>query len=104
MEAKELLGKCQRNAWTSAVVELNRAAAIAMRDGAGAGLTLVDEILARGELEDYYPAHAARAELCRRLGRARDAVTACKRTLELVTQEPERCFLERRLMEMDSRL
>jgi len=87
----------------SAVIELNRAAAIAMRDGPAAGLKLIDKILAMGDLEDYYPAHAARGELCRRLGRVGDAMAAYKRTLELVTQEPERRFLERRLMELDSR-
>jgi len=87
----------------SAVIELNRAAAIAMRDGPRAGLELIDNILAMGELGDYYPAHAARGELCRRLGRVSDARAAYKRTLELVTQEPERRFLERRLMELDSR-
>lgn len=87
----------------SAVIELNRAAAIAMRDGPEAGLKIIDKILATGELEDYYPAHAARGELCRRLGRASDAIGAYKRTLELVTQEPERRFLERRLIELDSR-
>src|ERR1700737_2748165 len=87
----------------SAVIELNRAAAIAMRDGSAAGLKLIDKILAMGELENYYPAHAARGELCRRLGRVGDAMAAYKRTLELVTQEPERRFLERRLMELDSR-
>ena len=87
----------------SAVIELNRAAAIAMRDGPAAGLKLIDKILAMGELENYYPAHAARGELCRRLGRVGDAMAAYKRTLELVTQEPERRFLERRLMELDSR-
>jgi RNA polymerase sigma-70 factor (ECF subfamily) len=87
----------------SAVIELNRAAAIAMRDGPEVGLRLIDKILARGELEDYYPAHAARGELCRRLGRVSDAMAAYKRTLELVTQEPERRFLERRLMELESR-
>jgi RNA polymerase sigma-70 factor, ECF subfamily len=87
----------------SAVIELNRAAAIAMRDGPETGLELIDKILARGELVDYYPAHAARGELCRRLGRVSDARAAYKRTLELVTQEPERRFLERRLMELDSR-
>jgi len=86
----------------SAVVELNRAAAIAMRDGPEAGLELIDKILATGELLDYYPAHAARGELCRRLGRVSDARTAYRRTLELVTQEPERRFLERRLTELDS--
>jgi RNA polymerase sigma-70 factor (ECF subfamily) len=87
----------------SAVIELNRAAAIAMRDGPEVGLRLIDKILARGELEDYYPAHAARGELCRRLGRVSDAMAAYKRTLKLVTQEPERRFLERRLMELESR-
>ena len=87
----------------SAVIELNRAAAIAMRDGPRAGLELIDNILATGELRDYYPAHAARGELCRQLGRVSDAKAAYKRTLELVTQEPERRFLERRLMELDSR-
>jgi RNA polymerase sigma-70 factor (ECF subfamily) len=88
----------------SAVIELNRAAAIAMRDGPEKGLELIDRILAKGELEDYYPAHAARAELCRRVGRLSDAMGAYKRTLELVTQEPERRFLERRLRELDARL
>ena len=87
----------------SAVIELNRAAAIAMRDGPETGLELIDKILATGELVDYYPAHAARGELCRRLGRVSDARAAYTRTLELVTQEPERRFLERRLMELDSR-
>jgi RNA polymerase sigma-70 factor (ECF subfamily) len=86
----------------SAVIELNRAAAIAMRDGPETGLELINKILATGELVDYYPAHAARGELCRRLGRVNDARTAYKRTLELVTQEPERRFLERRLSELDS--
>ncbi|HEV7837455.1 MAG TPA: RNA polymerase sigma factor [Gemmatimonadaceae bacterium] len=85
----------------SAVIELNRAAAIAMRDGPATGLELIDEILASGELVDYYPAHAARGELCRRLGRVTDAREAYRRTLELVTQEPERRFLERRLVELD---
>jgi RNA polymerase sigma-70 factor (ECF subfamily) len=86
----------------SAVIELNRAAAIAMRDGPEAGLELIDRILARGELENYYPAHAAKGELCRRLGRVSDAKAAYRRTLELVTQEPERRFLERRLVELNS--
>jgi RNA polymerase sigma-70 factor (ECF subfamily) len=88
----------------SAVIELNRAAAIAMRDGPETGLKLIDKILAGGELRDYYPAHAARGELFRRLGRVGDAIVAYKRTLELVTQEPERRFLERRLTELDSKL
>jgi RNA polymerase sigma-70 factor (ECF subfamily) len=87
----------------SAVIELNRAAAIAMRDGPEMGLDLIDKILATGELADYYPAHSARGELCRRLGRVSEARAAYERTLELVTQEPERRFLERRLRDLDSR-
>jgi RNA polymerase sigma-70 factor, ECF subfamily len=86
----------------SPVIELNRAAAIAMRDGAEVGLELIDKILAKGELVDYSAAHAARGELCRRLGRVPDARAAYTRTLELVTQESERRFLERRLAELDS--
>jgi RNA polymerase sigma-70 factor (ECF subfamily) len=81
----------------SPVVELNRAAAIAMRDGPAAGLALVDAILARGELTGYHLAHAARAELCRRLGRSADARAAYERALALTSQAPERRFLERRL-------
>ena len=83
----------------SPVVELNRAAALAMRDGPLAGLQAVDAILARGELVDYHLAHSARADLCRRLGRTRDARTSYERALVLVRQEPERRFLERRLRE-----
>ena len=79
------------------VVELNRAVAVAMADGPVAGLLLIDEILARGELTEYYLAHSARADLCRRLGRRADAIAACQRALELTRQEPERRFLERRL-------
>jgi len=71
---------------------------------AESGLELIDKILARGELGDYYPAHAARGELYRRLGQVSDAAAAYRRTLELVSQEPERRFLARRLMELDSRL
>ena len=84
----------------SAVVELNRAAAIAMRDGPAAGLALIDELLARGELADYPFAHSARAELCRRLGRVSEARTSYQRALELTRQEPERRFLEQRLGEL----
>jgi RNA polymerase sigma-70 factor (ECF subfamily) len=84
----------------SPVVELNRAVAVAMRDGPAAGLALVDAILARGELSDYRLAHAARADLCRRLGKTADARTAYQRALELTQQEPERRFLERRLAEL----
>jgi RNA polymerase sigma-70 factor, ECF subfamily len=84
----------------SPVVELNRAAAMAMRDGPEAGLLLIDAILARGELAEYYLAHAARADLCRRLGRVPEAIAAYKRALELARQAPERRFLERRLAEL----
>jgi len=84
----------------SPVVELNRAVAVAMRDGAAAGLALVDGILQRGDLVDYRLAHAARADLCRRLGREADARAAYERALALTKQEPERRFLERRLAEL----
>ena len=84
----------------SPVIELNRAAAIAMRDGPEAGLAIVDGIMARGDLDSYHLAHSARADLCRRLGRVADARAAYQRALELVRQEPERRFLERRLREL----
>jgi RNA polymerase sigma-70 factor (ECF subfamily) len=84
----------------SPVVELNRAVAVAMRDGPATGLDLIDAILARGELSDYRLAHAARADLCRRLGRNADARAAYQRALALARQEPERRFLERRLAEL----
>ena len=84
----------------SPVVELNRAVAIAMRDGPAAGLALVDALLDRGELTEYRLAHAARAEMCRRLGRTKDARTSLKRALELTKLEPERRLLERRLAEL----
>jgi RNA polymerase sigma-70 factor (ECF subfamily) len=84
----------------SPVVELNRAAAIAMRDGPDAGLALIDAILARGELTDYQFAHAARADLCRRLGRIEDARASYERALTLAKQEPARRFLQRRLAEL----
>ena len=83
----------------SPVVELNRAAAIAMRDGPAAGLALVDAILDRGDLLDYALAHSARADLCRRLGRTEDARASYRRALGLTRQEPQRRFLERRLAE-----
>jgi len=86
----------------SPVIELNRAVAVAMRDGPAAGLSLVDGILGRGELEDYRLAHAARADLCRRLGRTADARAAYQRALELTRQEPERRFLERRIAEVST--
>jgi RNA polymerase sigma-70 factor (ECF subfamily) len=84
----------------SPIVALNRAAAVAMRDGPAAGLALVEAILARGELADYYLAHAARADLCRRLGRTADARDAYIRALGLTAQTPARRFLERRLTEL----
>jgi RNA polymerase sigma-70 factor (ECF subfamily) len=82
------------------VVELNRAVAVSMRDGPAAGLALVDDLLARGDLDDYRLAHAARADLCRRLGRAADARASYQRALDLTRQAPERRFLERRLAEL----
>jgi RNA polymerase sigma-70 factor (ECF subfamily) len=85
----------------SPVVELNRAAAVAMRDGPQAGLALIETILARGDLSDYHLAHAARAELCRRLGRTAEARASYERALGLARQEPERRFLERRLGELE---
>jgi RNA polymerase sigma-70 factor (ECF subfamily) len=84
----------------SPIVDLNRAVAVAMRDGPESGLGLVDRLLASGELNDYHLAHAARADLCRRLGRAADARASYLRALELARQEPERRFLERRLAEL----
>jgi len=84
----------------SPVIELNRAAAIAMRDGPERGLALIDAILARGELREYHLAHAARADLFRRLGRESEAEAAYQRALELAVEEPERRLLERRLKEL----
>ncbi len=86
----------------SVVVELNRAAAVAMRDGARAGLEIIDKILERGELHDYHLAHAARADLCRRLGRTEEARGSYERALSLTRQESERRFLERRLAELQT--
>jgi RNA polymerase sigma-70 factor, ECF subfamily len=85
----------------SPVVELNRAAAIAMRDGPAAGLALVDAILERGDLADYPLAHSARADLCRRLGRRDEARVSYHRALALTRQEPQRRFLARRLGEVN---
>jgi RNA polymerase sigma-70 factor (ECF subfamily) len=84
----------------SPVVELNRAVAVAMRDGPSAGLVLVDAILARGDLGNYHLAHATRADLCRRLGRTAEARASYARALALSRQEPERRFLKRRLGEL----
>ncbi len=85
---------------SSPVVELNRAVAVAMRDGPSAGLALVDAILSRGDLTNYHLAHSARADLCRRLGRNADAKASYERALALTQQEPERRFLEGRLREL----
>ena len=85
----------------SPVVELNRAVAVAMRDGPEAGLALVDALLARGDLANYRLAHAARADLCRRLGRHGEARVSYQQALELTRQEPERRFLARRLAELE---
>jgi RNA polymerase sigma-70 factor (ECF subfamily) len=84
----------------SPVVELNRAVAVAMRAGPEAGLPLIDAILARGDLGKYHLAHAARADLCRRLGRTTEARASYERALNLTQQEPERRFLWRRLCEL----
>jgi RNA polymerase sigma-70 factor (ECF subfamily) len=84
----------------SPVVELNRAVAVAMRDGPRAGLTLVEGILDRGELADYHLAHAVRADLCRRLGDVSEARASYERALALAEQEPERRFLARRLADL----
>jgi RNA polymerase sigma-70 factor (ECF subfamily) len=84
----------------SPVIELNRAAAVAMFEGPAAGLALIDALLARGELRDYHLAHSARAELCRRLGRRDEAVAAYREALGLAKSDPERRFLENRLREL----
>jgi RNA polymerase sigma-70 factor (ECF subfamily) len=84
----------------SPVIELNRAAAIAMLDGADAGLRLIDAILDRGDLTDYHFAYSAKGELCRRLGRRDEARAAFARALALARQGPERRFLEKRLSEL----
>jgi RNA polymerase sigma-70 factor (ECF subfamily) len=84
----------------SPIVELNRAVAVAMRDGPAVALELIEELLRKGELQDYHLAHAARADLCRRLGRAAEARASYERALVFARQEPERRFLERRLAEM----
>ncbi len=84
----------------SPVIELNRAAAIAMRDGPEHGLALIDAILVRGDLIEYSLAHAARADLLRRLKRSSEARPAYERALALAVEEPARRFLERRLREL----
>jgi RNA polymerase sigma-70 factor (ECF subfamily) len=84
----------------SPIVELNRAVAVAMRDGAAAALPLIEALLGRGDLADYHLAHAARADLYRRVGNVAEARASYRRALELARQEPERRFLERRLSEL----
>jgi len=88
---------------SSPVIELNRAVAIAMRDGPESGLSLIDGLLARGELANYHLAHAARADLCRRLGRTAEARSSYRRALGLAQQEPERRFLEGRLRALEQK-
>ena len=87
----------------SPVIELNRAAAVAMRDGPEHGVRLIDAILDRGELRDYHVAHAARADLCRRAGRTAEAIASYRRALALTTQSAERRFIQRRLAELEAR-
>ena len=84
----------------SPVVELNRAVAIAMRDGPEVGLALIDAVLAHGELANYYLAHSARADMCRRLGRTAEARSSYEKALALTQQEPERKFLQERLRQL----
>jgi len=84
----------------SPVIELNRAAAVAMSDGPEAGLALIDAILIRGDLADYHLAHAARGDLCRRLGRVNDAIESYETALRLTAQKSERSFITRRLEEL----
>ena len=86
----------------SAVVELNRAVAIAMRDGPQAGLALVDGLLAGGQLDSYHLAHAARADLCRKLGRTTEARDAYELAVALAQQAPEKRFLARRIAQLDA--
>src|SRR5713101_7273535 len=84
----------------SPVVELNRAVAIAMRDGPEVGLALIDAVLAPGELANYYLAHSARADVCRRLGRTAEARSSYEKALALTQQEPERTFLQERIRQL----
>ena len=84
----------------SPVVQLNRAVAIAMRDGPEAGLAQIDAVLAQGELANYYLAHSARADMCRRLGRTAEARASYEKALALTQQEPERQFLQERIRQL----
>jgi RNA polymerase sigma-70 factor (ECF subfamily) len=86
----------------TSIVALNRAVAVAMRDGPAEGLILIDSIVHRGELADYHHVHSARADLLRRLGKTPEAIEAYERALNLNTQEPERRFLSRRIAELRS--
>lgn len=86
----------------SPVIDLNRAVAISMRDGAEKGLRLVDKILEEGDLADYSLAHSARADFCRQLGRTQEAIQSYEKALELTQQEPERRFLQKRLADLAS--
>ncbi len=86
----------------SPVIELNRAAAVAMRDGPLLGIRLIDGLLARGELGNYALAHSARAELCRKLGWTAEAIESYRSALRLISQEPQRRFIERRLDELSA--
>jgi RNA polymerase sigma-70 factor, ECF subfamily len=85
----------------SPIVDLNRAVAVAMRDGPAAGLPLIDSILQQGILDDYHLVHAARADLCRHLGLTAEARASYQKALSLAKQEPERRFLQRRLKELE---
>jgi len=84
----------------SPFVHLNRAVAIAMRDGPEAGLTHIDAVLERGELANYYLAHSARADMCRRLGRTTEARFSYEKALAVTQQEPERQFLQERIRQL----
>lgn len=84
----------------SPVIELNRAVAVAMRDGPASGLALINSILHRGDLDQYHLAHAARADMCRRLGYTTEALVAYQVALALARQEPERRFLEKRIEQL----
>ena len=86
----------------SPVIELNRAVAVAMRDGPEAGLRLIEGILDRGQLSDYHLAHAARADMCRRLGQYPEAAKSYQRALDLTAEGPQRIILERRLREVQT--
>jgi RNA polymerase sigma-70 factor (ECF subfamily) len=88
----------------SPVIELNRAVAIAMYQGPESGLSLIDDLMVRGELENYHLAHASRGDLCRRLGRTAEARSSYERALALVQQEPERRFLQERLRRLQTNL